>query len=57
MLYFVLGFMFRSISRTDDPEEQETLEGIKRLNQWTSEWETSTHGRCQKANLKEPVLS
>ena len=45
------------ISKPDDPEEQETLEGIERLSKWISELETSTKSRCQNKKLLEtPVL-
>ena len=38
------------ISRTDDPDEHETLEGIKRLSKWIDEWESSTNpnNQCQE---------
>ena len=45
------------ISKPDDTDEQETLEGIKRLSKWISELEISTNPRCQKEKLLEtPVL-
>ena len=43
------------ISKPDDPEEQETLEGIEQMDE--SELETSTKSRCQNEKLPEtPVL-
>ena len=45
------------ISKPDDLEEQETLEGIERLSKWISELETSTMSSCQNEKLLEtPVL-
>ena len=35
------------ISRTDDPEEHETQEGIKGRSKWIAEWESSTNPNSQ----------
>ena len=44
------------MSRKDDPVEHETLEGIRRLSKWISEWETSTNSEGKDENLKTLVL-
>ena len=45
------------ISKPDDPEEKETLEGIKRLSKWIAELETSTNPQSKSEKLLEtPVL-
>ena len=52
----ILETTWPPISRTDDPEEHETLEGIKRLSKWITEWETSSNPRCEKENPKNLSL-
>ena len=47
------------ISRTDDPDEHETLEEIKRLSKWIDEWESSTnpnnqHKKSTNFTLQKP---
>ena len=44
------------ISRTDDPDEHETLEGIKRLSKWIDEWESSTNPNNQHKKSTNFIL-